>query len=654
PDFTSSDLDYEAPVTDDEKVVCEVWQDVLQLERVGVTDNFFRIGGDSILSIRLVARMKQMGYQVVERDIFDFKNIRELLSKTSSIVLEEEKQYEPFSLVTTALKEEIIKENNLLRDEIEDIYPVAYLQAGMLIEALFEKRQDTYHDVLSFEVNTAFDEIDFLRNWEPLVRKHELLRSSIVTHESGFHNVIHRMIDLPSKLELINDFDSLENYVESEKIRDFDHALPGIFRLGIRTESDDSFTLALSIPHAITDGWSVASVISEFVDAYIHGKPVETVEKPLYGGYISKEQEALTDPTYATFWKEYLEEYEIKSGNFALESGGTTETIIIDEALSDQMNRQVIELAKTLEISPDIIFLGIYNLVLGLYHHAQDNVIGTVVNNRLKEEGGDKVFGLHLNTIPVRLKTLPELSVSAYLKYVFENKLALNAYKIYPYARIKSDAAIQKDLYQCSFNYVNFHVAEDNYSNQSFSSAYSVAKTSIPFTLHIHRHQDDFHLNLNTDSGFIDRDAAKQFISTFKRYLDQVITSPEEELGNLRHMDDGQYDAIVHQLNARKSTIDDNHTIAACFEQQVIAYADKKALVFRNKAFDYKELNEKANQLARLIIQRYKHIHGRELPAGEPIAMCLNRSSEMLIGMIAVLKTGGAFVPIDPNYPQDR
>ena len=140
---------------------------MLQAERVGVTDNFFRIGGDSILSIRLVARMRQLGYQVVERDIFDCKNVRELLNKTSTTVLEEEKAYSPFSLVRPELLQELLAENNLVQDEIEDVYPVAYLQAGMLIESLFERKQDTYHDVLSFEINAGYNEASltvFLRD----------------------------------------------------------------------------------------------------------------------------------------------------------------------------------------------------------------------------------------------------------------------------------------------------------------------------------------------------------------------------------------------------------------------------------------------------------------------------------------------------------
>ena len=182
--------------------------------------------------------------------------------------------------------------------------------------------------------------------------------------------------------------------------------------------------------------------MSAFVDAYVHGKAITQDVKPLYGKFISKELDVLGSNIHKEFWINYLADYELRSNNLKLfknESIPFSDQLVIAQTLDPELNKRILDLTKDLKISPDIIFLAVYNLVLCSFYNTNDLVIGTVMNNRLEEEGGDKVFGLHLNTVPIRFKTGRDKNqiVKDYLLEVFNNKLHINQYKLYPYGKIK-------------------------------------------------------------------------------------------------------------------------------------------------------------------------------------------------------------------------
>jgi amino acid adenylation domain-containing protein len=659
PDFATAAEKYMAPISDREQEMCRVWEEVLGLERVGVTDNFFKIGGDSILSIRLVAKMRKMGYAASERDIFECKTIQTLLQHIDGAEQKAEEAYTAFSLVSSELKDAILKENDIAADEIEDIYPAGYLQSGMLIEALAKENNDTYHDVLSFTIGAAFNRSLFEQVWTELVGKHEQLRVAFVTTNKGYFNIVHKLVNVSSKILLLEESCNLEQFVRKETQTSFDLAEPGIFRLGIIPDPQaNKFVLVFSLLHAITDGWSVASIISEFANAYVHGMPIRKAIQPPYGKFIKNKLNAVANQLFSKFWYDYLAGYEFKNQPLCTSSPAKDvqgEDVIGKELeLPTALNLRILALARNLNITPDIIFWGVYHLSLSRFYHTDDYVIGTVVNNRLKEEGGDRVFGLHLNTIPVRCTAKGNMPMKEYLSGIFNDRLTIKQYQAYPYAQIRADLGLPHDIYQCSFNYINFHISDENYSNHSIEREYSVAKSNIPLTVHIERTHDTFNLIFASHTAFADMAVADRLLDMMVQYLEQITANPDKLINEYRLMSEEDHNRIVLTWNTAEHQYPMDKTVHWFFEQQAARTPDRIALVANGVELNYRQLNEKTNQLARFVRTEHERRTGQPLMPDDCIALCLKRGPEMLISMLAVLKAGGAYVPIDPQYPQER
>ncbi|WKL50107.1 amino acid adenylation domain-containing protein [Flavobacterium pectinovorum] len=658
PDFNKLTEEFVAPITETEKAFCNIWQEVLGLQMVGLTDDFFRIGGDSILSIRLVSQIKELGFNISVQEIFKYKTINNLLPHIIKGDSKDEVNYKTFSLVNDELKNSILKGNNLHLDQLYDIYPASYLQSGMLVESLFDKKNDTYHDVLSYNITKEFNLINFERIWCELVDKYENLRSAFISNEKGYFSVIYKSIKIDCKIKLLSLHDNLSQIVEIEKYTNFNLTDAGIFRLLILPNYDNkSFVLVFSLHHAITDGWSVASIISEFVDAYIHKIPIRRDILPHYGKYIGKEMEALNNANYKKFWLDYLSSYELKSNKLILNDQCiSSDQVIIDKEIGLNLSNKIIDFARELKISPDIVFLGVYNKVLSMFYSTDDLLIGTVINNRLEEEGGDKVFGLHLNTIPMRFKTENGQfkSVKDYFLEVLENKLKVNEYKLYPFGKIKSDLGFQEYIYQCAFNYVHFHITEENLDNQSVIEEYSVARTSIPLVLDVTRFQDTFNIRVEGGADFIENKTAEILLNTVISCLEQITSNVDILINDISLLLPSEHQEIVYDWNATDKDYPQDQTIYELFQAQAERIPESIALVYEGQELSYRELNERSNQLARHIRFEYQKRTQEALKADSLIGLCLDRGLEMIIGILAVLKSGGAYVPIDPEYPQER
>ncbi|AVC44606.1 hypothetical protein B4919_07355 [Francisella tularensis subsp. novicida] len=653
PEFINEDS-YVAPTTELEEELSSIFAEVLGLERVGVTDDFFRIGGDSIVSIRLVGKLRKSGFNISVADVFNYRTIYKLLNNANYSQAILDNKYIPFSLVTLEQRNEVVSKLDILERDIEDIYPASYLQTGMLIESILDPK-GTYHDVFSYKLNKRFDKEQFIEIWKKLSIKHEQLRSSFIELDEGYYNVIHRKICIDDKVILKDPSISIEEIVNKEK----NIILPledcGLYRL-IVSERENSFVLIYSFHHAITDGWSIASLISEFVDSYIKEEDVKQELMSSYGKFIRNELAAINNQEYRDFWLNYLEDYDYVNNNLILDRGSISQEsqIVIDNLIDFNTSTKLLELSRELSISVDTIFLTAYYLVLSKLLNKEDLIIGRVVNNRLQEENGDKLFGLHLNTIPFRINFCNFKTVKDHIVNIQNNKNQIERYKLYPYGKLRSDLNIQEDLYQFAFNYVHFHIAEGNYKNKDIDSEYSHEQTSIPLTLNIARGGNDFQIILKGLSDFIDKDTAERFVRYFSNVLVGLVNNNILDVKDYNLLSKEEYKTIVYNWNETDREYPKDKTIYELFEEQVEQNPNNVALVYEGQQLTYKELNEKSNQLARYIRKHYKEITNQDLVADTLIPLCLDRSLDMVIGILGVMKAGGAYVPMDPDYPEER
>ena len=654
PELTNSDS-YVEPENELERQVCEIWKDVLGLEKVGVNDDFFRIGGDSILSIRIIARMQEIGVKVVTKDIYKERTIRGIARMAAKGVIATNEKYKPFSLIDAGDKERITNTHHLDSSDIEDIYPAGYLQNGMIIE--YEKSH-AYHVITRFQVNVPYDEQGFFEAWNFLVSKHTPLRNRFILDEKyGYLNVQHCSIDLRSKINYLNiPEQGWSDYFSSQNELIIDINTPGLFQIDILHEQENNFTFVLTTHHAIEDGWSIASLISEFVDIYVN-KETKQETTPHYAQYIAKEIQSYHAEKYKTFWQEYLADYKIPSNHLIFDpKTKDTQQIVVNKYLSDELNAQIVALSKELNVSPNIIFIAAYLFVLHKLFSTDDLVIGTVVNNRLEEAGGDQVFGLHLNTIPFRnmLKDQFGKSFKAYALSILDNKMLLGDFQLCPYGKVKSDLQLEEDIFQCAFNYVHFHIGEENYLNHIIEDGYPHESTNIPLTLHVYRRENSFCIETKGQPDFIDKSTSGRVLQYVETILNQAVGDPHLEIDKYQLLGKDEFEQVIYRWNTTHQAYPKNKTVCQLFEEQVEKTPHNVAIAFGGQQLSYRELNERSNQLARYIRKIYKQKTNNDLEPNALIALCLDRNLEMVISIIAVLKAGGAYVPIDKNYPQER
>jgi amino acid adenylation domain-containing protein len=645
PDADFSDQkNYVAPSTDLQVELCAIWQKVLKLEKVGIYDDFFSVGGDSIISIRLVSQIKSLGIDIAIKDILIHKNIANLAKNLRYNSLNEQ-HYQCFSLVDKKQTQNLVE--NL--DEITDIYPACHLQTGMLIES--ELANDgTYHDVFSYGINKKFDASRFNSIVTALIEKHELLRASLVQSEQGYYTVIHKKLASQDKINVVDESGSIKAFIENEKLKGFDYQSTGLFRFYVLNQIEDSFVLVFSFHHAITDGWSVASLIAEFADAYVNNIPVAAQELPHYGEYVQQQKLAIDNQNHKTFWIDYLKGYETNHQSLRLD--GDTLPVIknqqmsIDHPLEVKQNTRILQLAEQYSTSVDVIFMALYQHLLSVMFNKSDVIIGMVVNNRLEKEGGDKLFGLHLNTIALR-QTITGESVARLFTQTRDNKNRVYEHKAYPYGKVKSDLGLFDDVYQCIFNYTHFHVAQSESINRAIDGSDGFEKTNIPLTFNVSRHGDDFVIVFNSNQQFIDQNTLVKLKDYFVFYLEQLLITRSDAL-ILNNIPLQEYEQIIHGWNNTAAEYPKDQTFTQLFEQQVSQTPEKVAVVFEGQSLSYAELNGKANQLA-------KYIQSKAVIQPDTlIALCLERSLEMSIAILAVMKAGGAYVPIDPEFPPER
>lgn len=494
-----------------EKALCETWQSVLGIPSVGITDSFFELGGDSIRSIRLVARMQENGFYVSVGDIFKYKTILQLIEKTNHRLQVVQESYLPFSLIDDATRINVFCENEI--GAIEDIYPAAHLQMSMLIKSLEIDANGTYHDVFSYAIHRAFNAELLLTLLKSLSQKYPLLRTAFMEHtEYGYISVQHSELDIVSHYGGVIEEDVV-NFIQAEKNRVFSINEVGLFRVYILNPMDNQFVFIFSFHHAIADGWSVASLMSELTEAYASEKAIMMETIPPYQRVIQQERLALVSNAHALFWRDYLADAPLPMSHFIMHPAKLTGEFELACVLENEKAVRILSTAKQLGVTPDVVFLAAYFKTVSRFFNQDDLVLGLVMNNRLEETGGDKIFGLHLNILPIRMHIgIKYADNNALISALADERLRIEPHKIYPYTKLRLNLNTPTGFYTCAFNYTHFYISEEQTKNKLIQPLYAFEKMSIPFTLHVSRYQNSFRLIIRTSYQFTDKDTANNIL----------------------------------------------------------------------------------------------------------------------------------------------
>ncbi|NER47173.1 MAG: amino acid adenylation domain-containing protein [Symploca sp. SIO1A3] len=660
PDSVRPELEnvFVAPSTPQEKILAAIWTNVLGIEQVGIHDNFFALGGDSIRSIQILSQAKEQGLNFSVQQLFQHQTIYELLQKLKAEDQSEKLELtQPFSLICEADKQQ-------LPNEIEDAYPLATLQMGMFYHSEYNQDSAIYHEISSYHLKTPL-QVELLQvALQELVDHHQIFRTSFdLSHYSIPLQLIHQQVEIPlqvedwSHLNPAQQEEALDAWFESEKTHHFDWNNPPLIRFFVHRRTEETFSLTFSCHHAILDGWSVASMMSELLTRYLAllGKVVDVVSPPLslsFRDFIALEQQAIASPETQQYWKKKLEESTITQlPRWSSESRKTDGHQVNEQDITftPELCRGLKQLAQSTEVPLKTLLLAAHLRVLSLVSGQSDVLTGLVANGRPEQSDGDRILGLFLNTLPFRLQLHGGTWIDL-VKQVFAAERELLPHRRYPLAEIQRSFGGEL-LFEAAFNFVNFHVYQQvlGLEHLQLLGGKFFEETDFTFTA-------QFVVNPNTSEIQlkIDYDALKlcpeQVDRISKYYLNSLwamVNQPQEcyESNSLLTVEEQQQ--ILVDWNNTDADYPASDCIHQLFEAQVQQTPDAIAVEFNHQQLTYQQLNNQANQLAH-------YLQSLGVRPDMFVGIYLERSLLMIVGLLAVIKAGGAYVPLDPDYPLQR
>ncbi len=647
---------YVPPRTPDEELLAAVWSAVLGVEQVGIHDNFFGLGGDSIRSVQVVAQARSRGMELAVQDIFQYQTIAELsqqlqLGRPSPLM-----HTEPFSLISESDRQQ-------LPTDVEDAYPLTRLQAGMIFHSILNPESAIYHDLYGFHLRAQFDQDGIQAATQQLFQRHPILRTSFDIGAASeplqrVHRSVTPQLSVTDLRQLTPDEQTtaLRDWYEQEKRRDFDLSQPPLLRMFVHRRSDESFQVTLSFHHAILDGWSVAQLMTEWLESYTAylesaGIPAAPPLEASFRDFVAIEQHALADAATRDYWARQIADAAVLTlprWEPAAADSAAQRVYGFDVPIPADVSAGLKALAKEIGIPLKSVLLAAHLRVLAALGGNTDVLTGFIANSRPEINDGDKIAGLFLNTLPLRVRlaggTWRELVGQA-----FAAERDLLPFRAYPLAEIIHMAGGQP-LFEVAFNFIHFHV---------YQRVRDAAQTQIlewhfaeetNFTLVANFGQSlvnsAVRLNLAYDSQVISAAQIEAIAGYYLRALSSLVEAPDLLYAAAPLLSDAEQTQLLREWNDTQRTYPQQplHQLIAA---QAARTPSATALSFGMQTISYQELNQRSNQLAR-------HLQLLGVRPETRVGVCMERSAELLIALLAILKAGGAYVPLDPNYPLDR
>ncbi|GAB1334038.1 pyoverdine non-ribosomal peptide synthetase PvdD [Streptomyces sp. E-15] len=634
----------EGPV---EQALAGVWSQVLGVEHVSRTGNFFDLGGDSILALRLVGlgRMAGLGFTVA--DVFRARTLADLAVLVTDPA-DAPDPVAPFSQLDPA-------DAGRLPDGLADAYPLTMLQAGMLHEMLADPRRGAYHNVtdLKISVPEGFDLGAFQAAVDAVVAGHPILRTSVdlVTYREPLQ-LVHRTAHLPVGYTDLRGLPRdaqrarLRRFVDEEFERRFDLATAPLVRIHLHHVTDHDLRLVLTDCHVVLDGWSLTSLVADLLalhrEAVAHRTAPRPPRAPAFAEYVALERAALDDEESLAYWRERLA--DLRPVTFRRRPAGDTagQPPVHEVRRSyGHLAERIGTLAREAGVPRRTVLITAFHHTMSLFAGRDDSAsghsIGLVTNGRPEVPGADRMRGLFLNTVPFGVSR-PRGSWLAYLREVFAAEQEMLPHRRVPLVRIARLRPTEPSLTDAVFNYVNFH----RLSHESWDDSLEIARTMFP--LMVNASVNAF--TLDADPAYLAPATAEQLADVYRAQLEAMVADAHAPVTPPALTGEARTTAL--EVWARGPRIPSSPLL---FHEHLAVHArrtpDAVAVEHGGQRLTYGELHERAEQLARRL---------RRLGVGPEtvVGICAERGPDLVRAVLGVLRSGGAFLPLDPQHPTER
>ena len=618
-----------APRTEAEAALVDVFGSVLGVESVGVHDNFFTVGGDSILALVVRSEAEKRGIALDVEQLFARPTVAELAESISQGVTPaaDSGVTEPFALLP------LIDRASLA--DAEDAFPATALALGMLYHSIERADSTVYKDVFRYRVALPWREAEFTQAFDRLVERHPALRSSFeLTGHSVPVQVVRRSV--PRAFDVVYGADDADvvAYTSGRQSQTYDFGSLYSLRAFVRGDTVD---LVFAFHHAILDGWSVASLIRELLADYLVqvGVDVRPVDAGVHSAtmlaeYVRLEKEVRDSPVAQQFWRRALEGARATSlGSYVAHEPPAA----VDPDVTVLIPRWLQEAASDLAVSRGLplrsLLLAAHCLVLRRLTGDTDVTTGLVTHGRPGRFGAETAAGLFLNTIPIRLDDSPVSWLDA-VEHIARFERASHPFRRYPLQAMQTEAG--HPVFETAFNFVNYHLFAELAGATGVELLEFDAREQTNFALlttaGIDPRTGRLSLRVNGDRAKVTASQAAEFAASFVRVLTAIVRSPERPV-----------DLAADELTARD--------VVQLVSEQAARTPEATALVSDHTSWSYADLESAAERIAASLL-------ADGMPPAARVGVMLDRSPDMIATVLGVMKAGAAVVPLDVSYPRAR
>jgi amino acid adenylation domain-containing protein len=645
------DESYVAPRTPVEEVLADIWSEVLGAERVGVEDNFFDLGGHSLLVTQVASRVRStLNVELPLRAVFESPTVAELASR-----------------VEAATADDVAAPPPLLKAERGGPLPLSFAQQRLWFLDQLEPGSAAYNVPAAVRLTGRLDVPALERSLNEIVRRHESLRTTFTEIGGRPAQVVHEAAEISLPVVDLTHLAEDEREAEAaclaraEARCPFDLSTGPLLRVSLVQLGAEQRQLLVTMHHIVSDAWSVGVLLREMAALYrAHANcdapcfeelPVQYADFALWqrgwlrGEVVERQLE---------YWEAQLKdapavlELPADRPRPAIQTfNGSFETFLIAKETADSLKA----LARREGVTLFMATLAAFKALLHRYTRQSDILVGTPIANRNRAET-EPLIGFFVNTLVMRTRLDGAETFRELLPQVRETALAAYNHQDLPFEQLVEAVRPERNLSHSPLFQVMFALQNAPAETPALDGLevevreVETGTSKFDLNLSLTDGEDGLTAKFEYNTDLFDGDTVRRMASNFETLLAAAAQNPDCRMADLPLLSESEQRRL-REWNATARDYPSGSCLHQLFERQAAETPDSTALVFQDERLSYRELNERANRLAR-------HILSLGVRAESRVGVLLTRRTELLVSLLAVMKAGGCYVPLDPSYPRDR
>ena len=648
---------WEAPQGPVEEVLAGIWQELLGVEQVGRNDSFFDLGGHSLLAVQLMGRMRrELGQEIELRELFDAPTLAAVASRLQQA-------------------DEVLTAPIGTADRTKDL-ALSWAQQRLWFLEQLEDLESAYHIPAVLRLQGELDREALQRTLDAILARHEALRTVFVRADDG--EPVQQILPEQPFVLAYHDLSGLEQQereqakqalTEETLHRPFDLTQDILIRASLVKLQEREHILNLCMHHIVSDGWSMGVLTRELgalYEAFSQGQENPLVELPIqYVDYAQWQRQWLSGERLkeqVAFWKQELTEapslLELPTDHprpQVQSYAGSVMPFELDEEITQGLNA----LARRHGATLFMVLQAGFAVLLGRLSGQDDVVVGTPVANRRRSEL-EGLIGFFVNTLALRTRLDPQATVAELLGQVRERTLAGFGHQDVPFEQVVEAVQPQRSMSHSPLFQVM--LALQNNAEEALQlpgltlgqEEFGHDTTHFDLTLSLGEAEGKLQGALEYSTALFERETVERWLGHLKVLLSAMVADEACTLAQLPLLTEPERERVIREFNATEAAYPKEALIHELFEQQVERTPQAVAVRYEDEQLTYAQLNATANQLAHRLRAMRDAVGAPIIKPDALVAISVERSLEMVVGLLGILKAGAAYVPMDLEYPSDR